>query len=53
MQVEVDMSDLTVPPICHRSHKTECPDVLMNLSNRGMASMIAGSSIIIDRIQTK
>ena len=53
MQVEVDPSDLTALPICHQSHTTECPDILMSLSNRGMATTIGDSSTILDKSHTK
>ena len=53
MQVEVYLSNPTLPPTCHQSHTTEHPDISMSLSNRGMATMIGGSSTIVGKSQTK
>ena len=53
MQVDADLSDHTAHPTCHPSQTTEHPDVLTNLSNRGMATMIGDFNIIVGKSQTE
>ena len=53
MQVEEGPSDHAVPPTCHQSQPTDPPGALMTFSIRGMATMIAGLSTIVNKSQTK